>query len=111
MARCGCGRWTGSRRPSPSRGTRVGSRSAGARLTTPVPPDVTRIVSGGVDGTLRLWTLDGKQPAAPLKGHQGRVWTIAFPPDGTRIVSGGEDGAVRLWALDGKQAAEPLKGH
>ena len=74
-------------------------------------PDGTRIVSGGEDGTVRLWTLDGKPAAKPFKGHEGGVWSVAFSPDGTRIVSGGEDGTVRLWTLDGKPAAEPFKGH
>ena len=31
-------------------------------------PDGTRIVSGGLDGTVRLWTLDGKPAAEPFKG-------------------------------------------
>ena len=74
-------------------------------------PDGTRIVSGGADGTVRLWTLDGKAAAEPFKGHRGSVWSVAFSPDGTRIVSGGEDGTVRLWMLDGKAVAEPFKGH
>ncbi|MGH6923639.1 MAG: WD40 repeat domain-containing protein, partial [Propylenella sp.] len=70
-----------------------------------------RIASGGLDGTVRLWTLDGKAAAEPFTGHEGRVWSVAFSPDGTRIVSGGEDGTVRLWTLDGKAAAEPFTGH
>ncbi len=70
-----------------------------------------RIVSGGDDGTVRLWTLDGKPAAQPFKGHDGRVYSVAFAPDGTRIVSGGSDGTVRLWTLDGKPAAQPFKGH
>jgi WD domain, G-beta repeat len=57
-------------------------------------PDGTRIVFGSEDGTVRLWTLDGKPAAAPFKGHEGFVWSVAFSPDGTRIVSGGEDGTV-----------------
>jgi WD40 repeat protein len=71
-------------------------------------PDGTRIVSGGFDGTVRLWILDGKPAAEPFKGHGGLVLSVAFSPDGTRIVSGGEDGRVRLWTLDGKPAAEPF---
>jgi WD40 repeat protein len=64
----------------------------------------TRIVSGSGDGTVRLWTLDGKPAAEPFKGHHRWIKSVAFSPDGTRIVSGGDDGTVRLWMLDGKPA-------
>jgi WD40 repeat protein len=73
--------------------------------------DKIKIVSGGLDGSVRLWTLDGKPAAEPFKGHEGRVYSVAFSPDGTRIISGGGDGSVRLWTLDGKPAAEPFKGY
>jgi WD40 repeat protein len=73
--------------------------------------DKIRVVSGGFDGTVRLWTLDGKAAAEPFKGHDGPVISVAFSPDGTRIVSGGFEGTVRLWTLDGKAAAEPFRGH
>jgi WD40 repeat protein len=69
------------------------------------------IVSGGDDGTVRLWTLAGEPAAEPFKGHEDAVSSVAFSPDGTRIVSGGDDGTVRLWTLDGKPAAKPFKGH
>ena len=36
-------------------------------------PAGDRIVSGGEDGTVRLWTLDGKAAAEPFKGHDGAV--------------------------------------
>ena len=35
-------------------------------------PDGARIVSGGKDGTVRLWTLDGKPGGRTLQGPRGR---------------------------------------
>ena len=70
---------------------------------------VGTFVSGGEDGTVRLWTLDGKPAAAPFNGHASSVRSVSFSPDGRHIVSGGEDGTVRLWMLDGKPAAEPFE--
>jgi WD40 repeat protein len=53
------------------------------------------VASGGVDQTIRLWNLDGKQQKI-LTGHKSWVNSIAFLNDGT-LVSGSSDGAVKLW--------------
>ncbi len=83
----------------------------GGVLSVAFSPQGDRIVSGGQDGTVRLWRLDGTPAAAPFKGHEGGVSSVAFSPQGDRIVSGGYDGTVRLWRLDGTPAAAPFKGH
>jgi hypothetical protein len=58
------------------------------------------IVSGGGDGTVRVWRLaDGAPAAGPLSGG-GWVAAVAVGalPDGTTvIVSGGYDDTVRVW--------------
>ena len=74
------------------------------------------IVSGGSDGTVRVWRLaDGTPPGEPLTGHDGPVLAVAVGAlrDGTAvIVSGGSDGTVRVWRLaDGAPLGEPLTGH
>jgi WD40 repeat protein len=63
-----------------------------------------------------VWRLaDGTPVGEPLRGHDGRVWTVAAGklPDGTPvIISGGDDGTVRVWRLaDGTPVGEPLRGH
>ncbi|WP_414590265.1 WD40 repeat domain-containing protein, partial [Scytonema sp. PCC 10023] len=67
------------------------------------------IVSGGDDGTVRLWSSKGQQLAV-LKGHQGYVYSVAISTDKQTIVSGGFDGTMRLWSSKGQQLAV-LKGH
>lgn len=42
--------------------------------------------------------LTGKVRSA-LKGHKGRVTSLAFSPDAKTIASGSEDGGVKLWDL------------
>ena len=73
--------------------------------------DGQTIVSGGMDGTVRLWNLQGQTLAEPLRGHEGDVRSVAISSDGQTIVSGGEDGTVRLWNRQGLPLAEPLHGH
>ncbi|SEN38872.1 WD40 repeat [Nitrosospira multiformis] len=76
-------------------------------------PDGSRIVSGSVHSTLRLWDAKTGQPIGGLlRGHEAWVESVAFSPDGSRIVSGSVDRTVRLWdAQTGQPIGEPLRGH
>ncbi|MEH2359929.1 nSTAND1 domain-containing NTPase [Nostoc sp.] len=76
-----------------------------------ISADGQTIVSGGGDGTVRLWNLQGQTLAEPLRGHEDSVKSVAISADGQTIVSGGDDGTVRLWNLQGQTLAEPLRGH
>ncbi|QIS21379.1 TIR domain-containing protein [Nocardia terpenica] len=85
--------------------TRDASRDMNKGVNTVAfSPDGKRIVSGGFDGTLRLWDTDSGQPiGVPLTGHTDSVTSVAFSPDGKRIVSGSNDQTVRLWDADSGQ--------
>ena len=75
--------------------------------------DGKTIVSGGYDGTVRLWDLETAKPIGePMKGHERVVVSVAISPDGKTIVSGGSDGTVRLWDREtAKPIGAPMKGH
>ena len=59
-----------------------------------LPDGTPVIISGGDDGTVRVWrTADGTPVGEPLTGHDGPVNAVAAGalPDGTPvIISGGE---------------------
>ncbi|MEH2422150.1 MAG: caspase family protein [Nostoc sp.] len=76
-----------------------------------ISSDGQTIVSGGGDGTVRLWNFQGQPLAEPFRGHQREVYSVAISPDGQTIISGGEDGTVRLWNFQGQPLAEPFRGH
>ncbi|MGK7900628.1 MAG: P-loop NTPase fold protein [Hormoscilla sp.] len=80
-------------------------------LSVGFSPSGEEIVSGGFDGTVRLWSLDGKALGEPFRRQYGRIESVGFSPSGETIVSGGENGTVRLWSLDGKALGEPFLGH
>ena len=68
-----------------------------------VSADGRTAVSGGSDGTVRVWVWDLAGTAAPrvLTGHGGPVWGVAVSADGRTAVSGGGDRTVRAWDLAG----------
>ncbi|MEQ9549915.1 MAG: hypothetical protein RIM23_09880 [Coleofasciculus sp. G3-WIS-01] len=74
-------------------------------------PNGERIVSGGRDGTVRLWNRQGELMGEPWRGHQGVVFAVAFSPDGETIASGSGNGTIRLWNAQGQLQGEPLRGH
>jgi WD40 repeat protein len=73
------------------------------------------VVSGSHDATVRVWDLESRAVLYdPLKGHKGKVNTVAVGELGGRpiAVSGGDDQMVRVWDLEaGRSLAEPLAGH
>ena len=69
------------------------------------------VVSGGDNGTVRVWDLAHSQPIGePLRGHQGEVSAVAVAElDGRPvIISGSWDTTVRVWDLaSGRSVGEP----
>jgi WD40 repeat protein len=62
-------------------------------------PDGRWILTGGEDGTARLWdAATGAQVGAGL-GHGARVQAVAFAPDGRTAVTGSWDQTAKLWRL------------
>ena len=80
-------------------------------------PQGDRVVSGGDDGTVRLWDVATAQPLATFEGHtanrhgQKGVRAVAWSPQGDRVVSGGQDGTVRLWDVANAQPLATFSGH
>ena len=67
-------------------------------------PDGSRVVTGGHDLTIRLWSVEVaigtprlNAEVVVLHGHNNIVTDVAFGPDGTWILSCSRDGTVRMW--------------
>ncbi|MCG6941980.1 MAG: WD40 repeat domain-containing protein [Thiohalocapsa sp.] len=58
------------------------------------------VLTGSLDGTARLWSLETGKPVAVL-GHDGAVTAVRFDDDGQRLATfSSRDGTVRLWSVD-----------
>ncbi|MEH2137818.1 nSTAND1 domain-containing NTPase [Nostoc sp.] len=83
----------------------------GSISSVAISADGQTIVSGGDDGTVRLWNRQGFPLVEPLRGHQGKVYCVAISADGQTIVSGGSDSTMRLWNHQGLPLVEPFRSH
>ena len=60
-------------------------------------PDETVVVTGGIDGPIRVGPAGGGEPHL-LLGHHGYT-LVKVSPDGRWIVSGSTDGSLRVWPM------------
>jgi WD40 repeat protein/serine/threonine protein kinase len=80
-------------------------------LSVAYSPDGRTLVSGGQDGTVRVWETATGRELHTLRGHAHVVYAVAFSPDGRTLASGGEDQTVWLWEAATGRALRVLRGH
>jgi WD40 repeat protein len=68
-------------------------------------------LSGGEDGTARLWDVAAGRELRCLDGGTGAVRGVAFSPDGRLTLTGGEDGTVLLWHVESGRPLAMTRGH
>jgi len=76
-----------------------------------VSPDGTMVVSGSVDGRIRLWSIKESHVVGdPLEDHKDDVMCLDWSPNGLEIASGSRDGTVRRWNTDtGRQIGPTIE--
>ncbi len=74
-------------------------------------PERTRLATGSIDGTAKVWDSADGHELLTLRGHAGSVLFVSWSPDGTRLATGSMDGTAKVWdAADGRELLT-LKGH
>ena len=66
-------------------------------------PAGDRLVSGGIDKTIKLWNpVDGAAVATQYAGATEAITALRYTADGLKLIAGGADRQVRIWnAADG----------
>ncbi len=74
--------------------------STGIRAVA-VSPDGNFLVTGGNDGTARIWeTFSGKLTRELYSNEDDRIFSVSISPDGESIAAGYYSGIIRLWSTD-----------
>jgi WD40 repeat protein len=76
-----------------------------------VTPDGRRVLSGGYDGTLRVWDLHAGQLLRTIAGHEISVSAVAVAPDGRQALSASHDRTLKLWDLETGHLVRTFSGH
>jgi WD40 repeat protein/predicted Ser/Thr protein kinase len=71
----------------------------------------SRLVSGAIDGSMRVSSLEPPYAAHELPRHADEVWSVRFTPDGTAVVSTSFDNTARLTRADGRVSPVVFEGH
>jgi WD40 repeat protein len=71
-------------------------------------PDGQGVLSGGLNGVLRLYALDGTLRVI-LVGHTGEIKAVAVSADGRWALSGANDQTLCLWSLPPVMPASPIE--
>jgi WD40 repeat protein len=78
--------------------------------TVAYAPDGTRIVTGGSDGRIKVWT-DAASHVLTCAGHTGRVTAVKVSHDNQYIISSGVDNTIKIWELATGTLVRTLTGH
>jgi WD40 repeat protein/tetratricopeptide (TPR) repeat protein/tRNA A-37 threonylcarbamoyl transferase component Bud32 len=73
--------------------------------------DGKKLLTGGEDGTGRIWDAATGEPMPILLQHSQPVRAAAFSPDGRQAITGCDDGIARVWDTSTGQALHSLSGH
>ena len=74
-------------------------------------PDGSRIVTGTMDDSARIYNASNGESVAVLRGHSSSVLDASFSPNGQRVLTASEDGTARIWNPDTGTVEQVLGGH
>ena len=80
-------------------------------LSTAISPDNRRVLTGGRDDIVSVWSGQSGRRVHTLRDHTGRPVALAFSPDGSFVASASADGSSRVWRTVDWGLQSTLGGH
>jgi WD40 repeat protein len=62
-------------------------------------PDGSKVASGSLDKSVRIWDTSNGRNLRVLKGHTHYVIGVDWSPDGKVLASGSDDHFIKLWDM------------
>jgi len=76
------------------------------------PHNSTKLASGSVDCTVKIWDVETGQCLRTLRGHTEGVTSVAWHPcDSTKLASGADDDTAKIWDAETGDCLRTLTGH
>lgn len=69
------------------------------------------VLSGGDDGTIRLWEVTTERCVRSLEGHRAAVTAVDFNRDSSYALSASQDATLKLWAVATGSCVQTFRGH
>jgi WD40 repeat protein len=80
-------------------------------MATAFTSDGQRLVSGGWDNTIKVWSVERASEEATLRGHTNWISSLATSSNGRYLASGSGDFTVKLWDLASLAEIKTFRGH
>jgi WD40 repeat protein len=80
-------------------------------VSAAISPEARRVVTGGTDETVRLWSVRTGGLLRRLNGQDGEPVAVAYSPRGNHVASASTDGLGRVWRVASGRLIATLAGH
>ena len=80
-------------------------------LDAALSPDGTLVLTGGADGSAKLWNAGTGELLRTFVCHERGITCTFFSPDGRRVLTGGHDRVAKLWEAETGEFIRALEGH